>query len=77
MINLLSLATKDYLVPKKKLLEKHIYFKWSNIKPWIWNNKIRRVKWCSKKREDVITVYVYEDWWNYNYLIIKISKNIF
>lgn len=27
MINLLSLATKDYLVPKKKLLEKHIYFK--------------------------------------------------
>lgn len=27
IINLLSLATKDYLVPKKKLLEKHIYFK--------------------------------------------------
>ncbi len=63
IINLLSLATKDYLVPKKKLSgirktylilnESILNYKYILIKLEELNDTV--------KREDVITAYVYEN----------------
>lgn len=63
IINLLSLATKDYLVPKKKLSgirktylilnEAILNYKYILIKLEELNDTV--------KREDVITAYVYEN----------------
>lgn len=64
IINLLTLATKDYLVPKKKLLG--IRKAYLILNEAILNYEYRLIKLeelndAVKKREDVITVYVYED----------------
>ena len=64
IINLLTLATKDYLVPKKKLLG--IRKAYLILNEAILNYEYRLIKLeelndAVKKREDVITAYIYED----------------
>lgn len=63
IINLLSIATKDYLVPKKKL--SGIRKKYLILNEAILNYKYILIKLeelnDTVKREDVITAYVYEN----------------
>ena len=63
IINLLSIATKDYLVPKKKL--SGIRKTYLILKESILNYKYILIKLeelnDTVKREDVITAYVYEN----------------